>query len=193
MKYINKQWYVYASVWTLLDVGCQSSLVVRTKIDTVQTGLFGNNRAALIAAFEKIKEGETTRTELEAMGFSLSAPNVETVEGTEAIRAIFGDEALRNLDLTKPAQYLQEYRMYRLVTIPYRDIKTRSDRIYLNKKDTFRKGWNSTLSIVLKGDLVVYRRERKVYVDTHEVDRAFLQGIVEVISDINGWSKLIAK
>lgn len=180
-----------ATTLAAISSGCQSSLVVRTKIDTVKTGLFGNERGALITAFEKIKEGKTTLSELEHSGFSLTAPNVETIEGTEAIRAIFGDEALRNLDLAKPAQYLNEYREYKLVVIPYRDLKTRTDRIYVSKKDTYRKGWDTTLSIVLKGELVIYRRERKVYVDTHEVDRAFLQGFVDLFGGLNGWTKII--
>ena len=183
--------FFLAGALAMCGAGCRSSIVVRTKTETVQTGLFGNNREALLAAFEKIEEGKTTRGELTSMGFALSAPNIEIIEGAEAIRAIFGDEALRNLDLAQPARYLNEYREYQLVTIPYRDLKTRTDRIYISTKDTYRKGWNSSFSIVLKGDTVMYRRERKVFVDTHEVDKAFLQGFIEIVSGINGWSKVI--
>jgi hypothetical protein len=148
----------------------------------IQTGLFNDNPDELLKKFNQIKEKETTRRQLRKMGFDEDAKNVVIDQGVEGLKKIYGPNYFDGTgrDKTDTKKDLSEHTRYVLISIPYKDLLIKSDRIYLNKKKTETKGLDMVLSIVLYDDVVIYRAPRKVYRDETEVDRAFLQGLVDL-------------
>jgi len=168
---------------TLLISGCKSSIFIRTKYQDTRTGLFGNNREELLAAFEKIEKGKTTKEDLGAIGLSITN-NVEIFEGVPAFKELFGQEAFRNLDPLKFEEYLPEYNRYSLIQYPYKQLEIKSDRVYINRRKIHTFGWDIMLTVVLRDDIVIYSAPRKVFWDKMDNDKAFLQGLVDIIEDI---------
>ncbi|OHA35039.1 MAG: hypothetical protein A2928_04030 [Candidatus Taylorbacteria bacterium RIFCSPLOWO2_01_FULL_45_15b] len=173
------------------SVGCKS-VRIRTKHEDVRTGLFGNDREKLIENFKKILPKQTRLADLTVLGF-VETNNVLRIPGVAGYQRIFGEEMFRDGDGKKLADGLAEFNDFLLIEIPYRDITNNSDRIYISKKDTHIRGWDITLQIGLRGDLVVYRTDpNAVYRDTYESDRAFLKGIIEFMGEFfSPFTKLV--
>jgi len=175
------------AIIALSATGCHSSLVIRTKYERVQTGLYGNDLTKLFTAYKEIMPGKTTREDLEKMGIKPGVDNIRFFGGFEAYRASFGETASRELTPIKFGEYLKELERYTLITIPFKDMVRKSDRIYFSRKDIDTKGWDVTLPILLRDNVVIYRPEPNAeYRDTHEIERAFAQGIVELLAGVNG-------
>lgn len=166
---------VCSTAWS----GC-TKLRKRVEKDRTVPEMFGNDHAKIAAEFEKIARGKTTRDELEQMGFDLKAKNVQILVGVPAFRELFGPDVFRNMEQNGFDRRLPELNRYSLYQIPFKDTLKTSDYFYINKKTTTLVGWDTMFTIVLHDDLVVYAAPRKVYRDETKVDRAFLQGLLEI-------------
>lgn len=178
---------VFCLVVILAGSGCESARK-RTKMDKNKTGLFSDNREVLAKKFESIVRGKTHKKDLEALGFDLTAKNIQTFTGVPAFRELFGPDVFRNaLDgNNKMDNRLPEYNNYTLYQIPYKDTKVTSDRIYMNKKTTTTVGWDSLYSIVTHNDVVIYAAPKEVFLDQIQTDRRIAGGPIDLIGEIGG-------
>lgn len=187
-------------IFLMCFVGC-----VKTRKEEVKTGLFGDDPEKMLEAFKKVKVCETTREKLEEIGFHLNAPNIDHFGGVDAMDQLFkGGQSFQGvvnefLKCGKDNELFKELNRYELVRIPYKDIETRTDRFYVNKKETTREGKDVLITIVLKDDIVVYApAPRNVNIKETSSDGAFLEGLVEFLdkygkfgSNIKEWSERI--
>lgn len=178
---------IFLVSFTALSTGCHSSLVIRTKHELVQTGLYGNDLQRLFDAYKTITPGKTTREDLEKMGIKRGVDNIRFFGGFEAYRAAFGEAASRELTPIKFGEYLTELERYTLIIIPFKDMTRKVDRVYFSRKDSHAKGWDVTLPVVLKDGVVIYCPEPNAeFRKTRETDGSFGQGVEEVFHGLNG-------
>ena len=164
-------------------IGCTS-----TKISTVETGLFENNPDKITAAYDELKKqvrsGKViTKEELECMGFDLRAPNIELVPGPDAFSRIFGGEFfLDKAGIGKLPSSFQELSRYQGYSIPYQELKTTADRIYISTQEIWRRGIQMKILVILKDDKsVCYHEMESLHVDTYMSRHAPLEGIITLI------------
>ncbi|OGZ54451.1 MAG: hypothetical protein A3B25_00740 [Candidatus Ryanbacteria bacterium RIFCSPLOWO2_01_FULL_48_26] len=169
-----------------LSSGC-ASVRKKTVHQRVVTGLYDNQLDVLTTNFSRIKERKTTRTELEKMGFTLkNVPNMKVLEGVPAFEELFGKEGFRNLDLEKSVDILRELGLFTLYKIPYKDVTTVSDRIYMNRQKTTVKGPDSMFTIIVRDELVVYSKKNLLFNDTVEQRKRILGGPIDLIGEAGG-------
>lgn len=185
-------------IFLMCFIGC-----VKTRKEEVKTGLFGDDPEKMLEAFKRVKVGETTREQLEKNGFNLNAPNVDRRGGVEAMDQLFpGGQSFQGvvrefLEHGKDGELFKELNRYEMIRIPYKDIETTTDRIYLNKKETIREGRDILITIVFKDDVVVYAPPaRRIDIKETSSDGAFLEGLIEFLdkygkfgSNIKDWSE----
>lgn len=166
-----------------LGVGFRS-VRLRTERDVKKAALFAEDRARLLTAFSAIERGKTTLADLVTSGIEPDARNVIRIGGIKAFRELMGAEAFRNIDPTRLSDHLEEFDKYEMLIIPFKSMVTVSDRIYFSKKDTHIEGWDVNLYIVLKDDLVLYSASESIFKDETMVDKAFMQGVINFVSEI---------
>lgn len=170
----------------LLFAGC-----ISTTTNDVRTGLFADDPKALLAAFKKVKNNETTYSQLGEMGFKiLDVQNIETFVGVPAFQEIYGKEAFRNVDATKLANkdFLNELNNYTLIKIPYFYTIKEEDRFYFTTQEEITTGDDISLSIVLLNDLVIYHAPRHVKINRKKSVSAFAQGFLDIFEKFAGIS-----
>lgn len=166
--------------------GCASARK-KTTHQKVVTGLYKNSLETLVSNFARIKERVTTRQELEEMGFTLKkVPNMSIFEGVPAFEELFGKEGLRNADLKQPLELLGELGLYTLYKIPYKDVTTTSDRIYMNRQKIEVKGPDMLFIIILRDGHVVYAKKNMLYNNTVEYRKRIFGGPIDLINEASG-------
>ncbi|GEM_PF-2820997 len=187
-------------IFLMCFIGC-----IKTRKEEVKTGLFGDDPEKMLEAFKKVKVGETTRQELEKIGFNLNVPNIDRRGGVEAMDQLFpGGQSFQGvvnefLKHGKDNELFKELSRYEMIRIPYKDIEIKTDRIYLNKKVTTREGKDILITILFKDDVVVYApAAHRIDIKETSSDGAFLEGLVELLntygkfgSNIKEWSERI--
>ncbi len=176
------RWLLFLPI-LVLGVGC-----VSTHHEEEKTGLFKNDCDKMMAAFDEVRQGTTTRDELTRIGFLSDAPNVKRLPGAEGMKQIFGeqcfDTALRDKNNIQPL--LEELNHYQMIIVPFKDIVTEKDRIYFSTQNTDTEGKDASLLFVLKDDVVVYKTAEVVNVDKHESEHAFAEGLLNFLDKFGG-------
>lgn len=164
----------------LLAIGCTI-----TKEESIKTGLCKDDPDELLLKFNQIKNNETTRIGLAALGFKDlgKTKNVRVFVGAPAFTEIYGSEVFSRMDPVKltSMEFLTELNRFTLFKIPYRYIVIEEDRFYFTTKETIRKGDDLSLSLVLRDDVVIYHAPKHVKIDEKTTDSAFMQGFFEII------------
>lgn len=164
-----------------LMAGCRSY-----DTNVVRSGLFKDDLNEMFKAYDKIKEGVTTRSELKELGFDLNYPNVRHVQGTEAMKVMLGEnyfQAAYNVQ-SKIEDFVKYLNDYSMVVIPYKNLLKVEDRFYFSTRTENLTGPDAELYLVFKGDMVIYRAKNYREVEEKRSNHAFLQGIFP-------WLKLI--
>ena len=162
-------------------VGCTS-----TRTSRLETGMFDDKPERMVGAYEAlaVRSGVEllSKKDLEMMGFNLKAPNVENLPGPIALRRIFGDKVLQSSDkghhIEESLEQLSEFRGF---VIPYRHIRTVSDRIYFSEQEVFRQGKNLRILVLFRGDELCYHQLEYVEIDTYSSRYAFAQAVLFAI------------
>lgn len=159
-----------------------------TKDSIITTGLFNDNLDAMLAAFDKVEQGKTTKGDLTDLGFNLAAPNIQHLPGPDSMKAIFGDMVFQSAlnDKDKVESLLAELNHYEMYSIPYKEIESETDQIYFSNKETHREGVDVLLTFVLKDGVVIYRGKRHRAINETEKDYGFAQGLINTIRDAAG-------
>ncbi len=186
MRYSQIVLAIFTLLVALFIAGCRGddSLKMRIQRSIVMPDIMDNNLERIMAFFETIKVAETSLSEIEKNGFDPKSKNTEYAVGVDAFKALFGPEAFRDSNFSKIAEQLPEFNRYSLIIIRFKSVKIKSDRYYLNKKKTETTGPEIKLSVVLKDNVVVYKAPREIYHSTVETDRAFLQGLIDIFSQV---------
>ncbi|MDP3901781.1 MAG: hypothetical protein Q8Q37_02305 [bacterium] len=175
--------------------GCTS-----TNHAITQTGLFDNDLDKMMLAYRQIEYGQTTKVDLENLGFDFEAVNVTHYSGPEAMREIFGDQMFNSVFNNAESDVVLEmdcmlidFNRYEMYSVPYVDMVTKSDRFYFSEKKNSRKGVEVHLSLVLKDKTVVYAGDRRVRVDEKGADSAFAAGLFDAVGDVSGIRRAVGK
>lgn len=177
MKIINLS---VACLVLIVAQGCVAAMK-RTKVEQVKTGL---SHEQLMAVFAKVEKHKTTKADLEKMGVKFSDKNIQKIQGAAAFRELFGQDVFRDGDMAKMEGQLSKLDHYLLYQIPFKDVTTVSDRIYLNKKVTTVKGQDTSLNILFKDNIVEYVAEKSVTYDSRQEDRRTLGGLVDLFGEV---------
>ncbi|MEK7192024.1 MAG: hypothetical protein AAB646_00720 [Patescibacteria group bacterium] len=159
--------------------------------DIRKTGLFGDDLEKMMAAYQEIRPDQTTREDLERIGFKLKGvSNVEQSVGSDAIKAMFGSNVFQSAgtDKAKVDEFMSSMNDYEMFLIPFRDIVTTTDRIYWSRRDMFREGKDAAIIIIFKGNKVIFRGKRSVDIKEKVSDYAFGQGFLELIEKVATFS-----
>ncbi len=194
MQMKTRQTALCAAIMTiaiLTGTGCKS-IKLKTTHQKVVTGLYGNQLDVLATNFSRIKERETTQAQLEELGFKLeNVPNMKVLEGVPAFEELFGKEGFRNIDLMKSVELLHELGLFTLYQIPYKDVTTVTDRVYMNRQRITVQGPDMMFIIIVRDGLVVYRKKNLIVNNTVEFRKRFLGGPIDLINEIAGPIKAV--
>lgn len=176
-------------VLLLLQIGC-----VTTKIDSVKPGLLNDNPTLMLEKFKEVQGGQTL-AQVKGLGFTFDHPdarNIDKKQGHNAIKALFGSDALERmldgslLSSDKPDQKvdaaLKSLNPYTLFIVPYHIIKTKTDRFYISRKDTFRTGQVLNMYFLFKEETLVYHTSDDKRIDEKESEKAFLKGLFDLLT-----------
>ena len=173
-----------------LSIGCTF-----TTSNVVKTGLFNNDLERLMAEFKKIEPDKTTRDDVIKAGFRLDAPNIESLDGPEAMKEIFTEQSFQAVlrDPEKLEAILKDLNRYHMVSIPYVDVTTDADRFYFSRKDTHTFGFKVTIKFIFKGDgsgrdVLIFRSKKYREINEHKTEYAFAQGFLDLAEKITGIS-----
>ncbi|MDO8467261.1 MAG: hypothetical protein Q7S83_03940 [bacterium] len=159
-----------------------------TKTETKMTGLFDNDAEKMIAAYDLVEKDKTTLAQLTEIGFNPKAPNVSTLDGPEAMRAIFGEQAFDTAlrDRKNIRELLDELSHYSMIEVPYFYLEEKEDRFYFSTQDTFRDGKEARLRFVLYDGVVIYGDKKHVIIKGHESESAFAEGLFKLVEKFGG-------
>ena len=181
MRKLNFVWMIGALSGIFL-AGCRS-----TDIKTVRTGLFNDKPEGMLTAYSKVELG-LTKSDIEKLGFSFSAPNVKPLDGEEAFSFLFGKDFFRpgfsfTADQVERSveEGLESLISYQGYVFPYKDVLKKKDRLYWSTKDETEKGKVFAIVLLFKEDVLVFRSLEYVELDTLERNYGFLHGILRFI------------
>lgn len=179
-----------ALVIPFLCVGC-----VSTTFNTVKTEIFENDLERLIAEFNKLEPDKTTRDDIIKAGFRPDAPNLDYLDGPEAMQTLFGEQAFQAAlrDTEKLKAILKDMNRYHMIKIPYVDVTTDADRFYWSRKDTHTFGVKATITFIFEGDgtgkdVLIFRSKKYRKIDEKKTEYAFAQGFLDLVEKISGIS-----
>ena len=180
------QVFQFAVVFALVTsgIGC-SSVRWQTSTETELTGLFQNNWTNMTNAYARVVEHQTTREELEALGFTINAPNVDRFEGFSAINVILPASRFEGADQNQLKKFISEDGKYMVLQFPYKSVRTKSHRLYFSKKDREIRGREAIIRFILDDNLVVKKELNDVNRDKDSRSHTFARGAIEIINELS--------
>ena len=179
--------------------GCIFGLGVKERHEEVLTGLFdddlGRMRKAYDDAEKARQKGEILTPDYmkEQLGFDFEAKNIQRVPGHLAFRKIFGENVYQGAITGQGMveELLTDLEKYFAYFVPYRDIRITKDRFYFSRKDTIRKGDDLLIIFIFKENKLFYSDYRYVKIDSKDSEKAFAQGILDIIDKFGGAVKRV--
>jgi len=145
-------------------------------------GDFKNKVSEFLLAAAKLKDG-LMKEEIKELGFNPDLKNnpCEDIGWMEASELARGGTEI-NADSIETA--MKNRKAYSAIRCLAKDVKIRTDRMfaYINHQDTFRKGTNLSLTIILKNNLVAGVDLNKKPIKSHERESAFMKILGNIIN-----------
>lgn len=173
----------------LIFTGCSAinSINRETKRRTVLTGVCDDNIKKLEVAFEAAREGMTEK-EVAKLCFDPAAPNVQTFEGADGAKYMFGTDQMRPVidDPAKYKEHILELQKYRTRIFQYVKLATIEEGSFWSSSKTQDRSGIERYYIFIyydEGLLVKKKGGKELLKENEQEEKSLISGVVNKILD----------